>query len=32
MSTLAIFFAGAFTGAGVTFLAMILAAAASDDK
>lgn len=32
MSTLAVFFAGAFTGADVTFLAMILAAAASDDK
>lgn len=32
MSTLAVFFAGAFAGAGVTFLAMILAAAASDDK
>lgn len=32
MSTLAVFFAGAFTGAGVTFLAMILAAAANDDE
>ena len=27
-----IFFAGAFTGAGVTFLAMVLAFAAGDDK
>lgn len=27
-----VFFAGAFAGAGVTFLAMILAAAASDDQ
>lgn len=32
MSTLAIFFAGAFCGAGVTFLAMCFAFAASDDK
>jgi len=32
MSSLAVFFAGAFAGAGVTFLAMILASAASDDK
>lgn len=32
MSTLAVFFAGAFTGAGITFLVMCLAFAASDDK
>ena len=32
MSTLAVFFAGAFCGSGITFLAMIFAAAASDDK
>ena len=32
MSTLAVFFAGAFLGAGVTFLAMIFAIGANDDK
>lgn len=32
MSTLAVFFAGAFLGAGVTFLAMVLAFAAGEDK
>lgn len=32
MSNLAIFFAGGFFGAGVTFLAMILAFASRDDE
>ena len=32
MSTLAIFFAGAFAGSGVTFLVMIFAFGASEDK
>lgn len=31
MSTLAIFFAGAFCGSGITFLAMIFAAASDDE-
>jgi len=32
MSTLAVFFAGAFFGAGITFLAMIFAIGSSEDK
>lgn len=32
MSTLAVFCAGAFCGSGITFLAMVLAFAAGDDK
>ena len=32
MSSLAVFFAGAFAGAGVTFLVMIFAIGANDDN
>lgn len=32
MSSLCIFFAGAFFGSGITFLAMVLAFASGEDK